>query len=110
MFPRTSRYYNIEIIKLTTPDQRDIVYLRRRFLPLAPPSAIIAEHTAIRKRQRPRRRAGFTYRRVRPLSSVCNGPRIRPGERDSSGRRRAGRGLEIRRLHRRVRFHAERAR
>jgi len=45
MFPRTSRYYNIEIVKYVTSDQREIVYLRRRFLPLAPPSLIIAEHT-----------------------------------------------------------------
>lgn len=44
MFPRTSRYYNIEIVRITTPDQREIVYLRRRFLPLAPPAVIIAEH------------------------------------------------------------------
>jgi hypothetical protein len=45
MFPRTSRYYNIELAKFVTPDQREIVYLRRRFLPLAPPAMIIAEHT-----------------------------------------------------------------
>jgi hypothetical protein len=45
MFPRTSRYYKIEIAKFVTTDQREIVYLRRRFLPLAPPTTIIAEHT-----------------------------------------------------------------
>ncbi len=45
MFPRTSRYYNIEIVKLVTPDQREIVYLRRRFLPNSSNAAIIAEHT-----------------------------------------------------------------
>jgi hypothetical protein len=45
MFPRTSRYYNIEIVRLVTPDQREIVYLRRRFLPNSPNAAIIAEHS-----------------------------------------------------------------
>jgi len=45
MFPRTSRYYNIEIVKFVTPDQREIVYLRRRFLPRSPAGAIIAEHS-----------------------------------------------------------------
>ena len=45
MFPRTSRYYKIEVAKFVTPYGREIVYLRRRFLPLAPPAMIIAEHT-----------------------------------------------------------------
>jgi hypothetical protein len=45
MFPRTSRYYNIEIAKLVTPDQREIVYLRRRFLPKSSTAVIIAEHS-----------------------------------------------------------------
>ena len=45
MFPRTSRYYNIEIAKFVTPDQREIVYLRRRFLPKSSAAAIIAEHS-----------------------------------------------------------------
>ncbi|MEK6337413.1 MAG: LysM domain-containing protein [Acidobacteriota bacterium] len=45
MFPRTSRYYNIEIVKLVTPDQREIVYLRRRFLPNSSNAVIIAEHS-----------------------------------------------------------------
>jgi hypothetical protein len=45
MFPRTSRYYNIEIAKYITPDQREIVYLRRRFLPNSSTAVIIAEHS-----------------------------------------------------------------
>jgi hypothetical protein len=45
MFPRTSRYYNIEIVKYVTSDQREIVYLRRRFLPRSVPGPIIAEHS-----------------------------------------------------------------
>lgn len=45
MFPRTSRYYSIEIAKFVTPDQREIVYLRRRFLPNSASAVIIAEHS-----------------------------------------------------------------
>ena len=45
MFPRTSRYYNIEIVKYVTADQREIVYLRRRFLPRATNAVVIAEHS-----------------------------------------------------------------
>lgn len=44
MFPRTSRYYNIEIVKYVTADRREIVYLRRRFLPRSTAASIIAEH------------------------------------------------------------------
>ena len=47
MFPRTSRYYNIEIVKYVTADQREIVYLRRRFLPRTNNSVIIAEHSVV---------------------------------------------------------------
>ncbi|HSD58378.1 MAG TPA: LysM peptidoglycan-binding domain-containing protein [Methanotrichaceae archaeon] len=45
MFPVTSRYHGIETAKLVTPDGREIVYLRRRFLPDGSKSAIFAEHT-----------------------------------------------------------------
>ena len=44
-FPRTSRYFNIEIVKYVTADQREIVYLRRRFLPRSTNGPIIAEHS-----------------------------------------------------------------
>ena len=44
MFSRTSRYYNIEIAKFTTPDHREIAYLRRRFLPSSAGALIFAEH------------------------------------------------------------------
>lgn len=44
-FPRTSRYFNIEIVKYVTADQREIVYLRRRFLPRSNNAPIIAEHS-----------------------------------------------------------------
>ena len=43
MFPPTSRYANVETAKLILPDGREIVYLRRRFPPLAPP-LVRAEH------------------------------------------------------------------
>lgn len=44
MFPRTSRYYSIEIAKYITADQREIAYLRRRFLPSGANAVIFAEH------------------------------------------------------------------
>lgn len=44
MFSVTSRYYNIETVKTVDANGRQIVYLRRRFLPPAT-SAILAEHT-----------------------------------------------------------------
>lgn len=33
MFDHTSRYYNLDTAKFTTPDGRKIAYTRRRFLP-----------------------------------------------------------------------------
>ena len=47
MFPRTSRYYNIEIVKYVTADQREIVYVRRRFLPRSVHGPLIAEHSVV---------------------------------------------------------------
>ena len=45
MFPVTSRYYGIEIAKYESADGREIVYLRRRFVPAAVNAPVIAEHT-----------------------------------------------------------------
>jgi hypothetical protein len=42
--PVSSRYYGIEIATLVTADQREIVYLRRRFLPDPDRLALIGEH------------------------------------------------------------------
>ena len=47
MFPVTSRYYGIEIAKYETPDGREIVYLRRRFLPLPGNGLLFAEHVVV---------------------------------------------------------------
>jgi hypothetical protein len=44
MFPTTSRYHEIETAQYTTPDGRPYVYLRRRFLPTAGPTTVLAEH------------------------------------------------------------------
>jgi len=44
MFPRTSRYYKIEVALYTGADGREIAYLRRRFIPLSAGAVIIAEH------------------------------------------------------------------
>lgn len=43
MFPPTSRYANVETARLILPDGREIIYLRRRFPPPAPPLPV-AEH------------------------------------------------------------------
>lgn len=45
MFPTTSRYYGIETVVLTTAEGKEIAYLRRRFLPLAEKTVVMAEHT-----------------------------------------------------------------
>ena len=44
MFPVTSRYHTVETVTLTTAAGREIVYLRRRFLPPAARSLALAEH------------------------------------------------------------------
>lgn len=44
MFPVTSRYHEIETAQYTTPDGRQYVYLRRRFLPADGPATALAEH------------------------------------------------------------------
>lgn len=44
MFPVTSRYHEIETAQYTTPDGRQYVYLRRRFLPAAESATVLAEH------------------------------------------------------------------
>ena len=43
MFPVPSRYYSVETARLTLPDGREIVYLRRRFPPRAA-AVPLAEH------------------------------------------------------------------
>jgi hypothetical protein len=45
MFEPTSRYYLLEIATFTMPDGRDVVYKRRRFLPLVKQGAVLVEHT-----------------------------------------------------------------
>ncbi len=46
MFPVTSRYTNIETAKFVTDDGRQIIYLRRRFLP-AVNGAVLTEHAVV---------------------------------------------------------------
>jgi hypothetical protein len=43
-FPPTSRYYGIDTATLKTPDGREIVYLRRRFLPSPDRFALLLLH------------------------------------------------------------------
>ncbi len=44
-FPVTSRYHNIKTAKLKTVAGREIIYLRRRFLPDASNITDLVEHT-----------------------------------------------------------------
>ena len=45
MFPPTSRYFGIETAKFIDATGREIIYLRRRFLPDSGTMVVIAEHT-----------------------------------------------------------------
>jgi hypothetical protein len=45
MIPVTSRYHDVETATWITPDGREVVYLRRRFLPDATDLVVLAEHT-----------------------------------------------------------------
>jgi len=44
MFPETSRYHQLETAKWTSPAGREIVFLRRRFLPRTDAFTLLAEH------------------------------------------------------------------
>jgi hypothetical protein len=45
MFPRTSRYYGVETAKYVTAEGKEIVYLRRRFLPDLSSMTVFTRHT-----------------------------------------------------------------
>ena len=45
MFEFTSRYYNIPLAELETPEGKKIVYLRRRFVPPPERFELLLEHT-----------------------------------------------------------------
>jgi hypothetical protein len=47
MSSATSRYYGIEKAKLKMPDESEIVYLRRRFLPDASKMDILTEYAMV---------------------------------------------------------------
>ena len=44
MFSLNSRYYNIPVTKMETPDGRKIVYVRRRFVPPPERFELLLEH------------------------------------------------------------------
>jgi hypothetical protein len=46
MFPRTSRYYGIDTASYFTAEGKEIVYLRRRFLPALSSMTILTKHSA----------------------------------------------------------------
>jgi hypothetical protein len=47
MFAVSSRYHRVELAHITLPDGREVVHLRRRFLPTEPPTGLVAEHTVV---------------------------------------------------------------
>lgn len=47
IFPLTSRYHGLGTSKMTLPDGRVVVYLRRRFVPSPERFALLQEHTAV---------------------------------------------------------------
>src|SRR4051812_16705151 len=46
-FPSNSRYQAIETAKLTRPDGREVVYLKRRFVPPPERMALLQEHVVV---------------------------------------------------------------
>ena len=46
-FPPTSRYHGFETARFTAPDGREIVYLRRRFVPPPERFALLQEHVVV---------------------------------------------------------------
>src|SRR5262245_26515115 len=46
-FPANSRYFNIEIATLETPDGRKYAYLRRRFVPSPDRFSVLQEHVVV---------------------------------------------------------------
>ncbi len=44
LFPQTCRYHGTETAKLTTAEGKEIIYLKRRFLPQGNSLALIQEH------------------------------------------------------------------
>ncbi len=45
MFDTSSRYYSLETAIYTTATGRDVIYKRRRFVPLTKTDLVLAEHT-----------------------------------------------------------------
>jgi hypothetical protein len=47
LFPPTSRYHNIETATVETADGKEIVYLKRRFVPAAGGFTLLQEHQVV---------------------------------------------------------------
>ena len=45
MFPQSSRYHALEVLKTTLPDGREVTYVERRFLPPHEFLEVIDQHT-----------------------------------------------------------------
>lgn len=46
-FPPASRYHGLETARLTAPDGREVVYLRRRFVPPPERFVLLQEHVVV---------------------------------------------------------------
>jgi len=80
LLPTTSRYYGIETASLTTPDGREIVYLRRRLLPDPERLALLREHV-VRQSERPDLVAATELGDAELVWRLCDGnPVLRPEE------------------------------
>ena len=47
LFPQTSRYHGIETVTLTTPEGKEITYIRRRFVPASERFELLQEHVVV---------------------------------------------------------------
>jgi len=49
MFPPSSRYFGVETARIEGPDGRQVVFLRRRFVPPPDDAPLIAEHAVVER-------------------------------------------------------------
>jgi hypothetical protein len=47
LFPQSSRYFGLEVLKAKLPSGREVAYVERRFLPPHEDLAVIEEHTVV---------------------------------------------------------------
>jgi hypothetical protein len=80
MLPPSSRYYGIETAIYVSPEGKEIIYLRRRFLPRLERLALLREHL-VRQGERPDLVAGLELGDAELTWRLCDGnPVLRPEE------------------------------